>query len=79
MFGSRAPEDDFRKLLKTRLGYSEDEGTISNELKLTEIARVLGTSNDIVLSWTRGLSRPTPREEERAIVVLRALQNFENS
>lgn len=69
--------DEFRLLLKSRIGYEEQNGNVSNPRALTELSLSLGVGESLILVWIQGLARPTPYEEARALTVLKALNNVD--
>ncbi len=79
MFGSALPKDEFRSLLKEKLGYSDSTGEVVDSDQVLSVARLLGTSVGTVKKWVQGRARPTPPEELRAVTVLRALKTFEKA
>ena len=77
MFGNKALVlDEFRLLLKSRIGYNETDGSVGFPKALTELSLSLGVNESLILLWLQGLARPTPHEENRALSVLKALNNI---
>jgi len=69
--------DELRVLLKSRIGYDEQNGSVGTPRALTELSSSLGVEESLILLWIQGLARPTPYEEARALTVLKALSNVD--